>query len=61
MRALLEEAGYDRLCGDVCDQNLPFEDWWVNPDLVDRALAEPYRCDGLNWQDVLARGRSADR
>jgi hypothetical protein len=57
MRTLLEEAGYDRLCGDVSDRELPFEDWWVRPDLVDMAIAEPYRCDGRDWHDVLGQRR----
>lgn len=55
MRQLLDGAGYDRLCGDVCDQKLPFEDWWVQPGLVDMSVAELYRCDGLDWADILRR------
>ena len=37
-RKILEERGYVRVFSDVNDNdnyNLPFEDWWVHPDLVD--------------------------
>ena len=56
MRAALEAAGYNRICGDVCDRELPFEDWWVDPGRVDMSIAERYRCDGCDWHDVVARG-----
>jgi hypothetical protein len=56
MRAWLESAGYDRLCGDVSDCDLPFEDWWVRPDLIDMTAAERYRCDGLDWRAIISKG-----
>jgi hypothetical protein len=30
-RRLLTSFGYQLLCSDVSDQNLPFEDWWIHP------------------------------
>ena len=35
-RKFLESLGYVRVVGNISpDKNSPFEDWWVNPNLVD--------------------------
>lgn len=53
MREHLLAHGYDLVCSDVKDKSLPFEDWWVRPDLVDMSIADRLRSDGENWQKVL--------
>jgi len=55
MRLHLEGNGYDLLCEDVCSTDgSPFEDWWVHRMLVDPSIAEPFRCSGRIWTDILA-------
>jgi hypothetical protein len=35
-RAYLRSLGYEMIAGDIApDDYMPFEDWWVHPDLVD--------------------------
>lgn len=55
MRQLLFAAGYDLLCADVSDRQLPFEDWWVKPNLVDMYVAERFRSNGLSWQEIMQK------
>jgi hypothetical protein len=40
-RIFLESLGYVRVVGNIApDQNSSFEDWWVNPNLVDPKILE---------------------
>jgi hypothetical protein len=40
-RKYLKDMGYELVVANICPrENCPFEDWWVHPDLVDRALIE---------------------
>lgn len=39
MRAILLEHGYVRVASDVTINGLPFEDWWIDPKVVDVDLA----------------------
>jgi hypothetical protein len=39
MRAILLEHGYVRVASDVKLNGLPFEDWWIDPKVVDVDLA----------------------
>ena len=58
IRTLMKYHGYDLLCADVSDKGEPFEDWWVDPKTVDMAIAERYRCEGLDWKEVLRKGQA---
>jgi uncharacterized Fe-S cluster protein YjdI len=44
MRGVLSEHGYARIASDVCvecnGKLMPFEDWWVDPQVVDVAMAQ---------------------
>lgn len=55
-RALMAAHGYDLLCADVHSRGCCFEDWFVWPKLVDMKVAERFRSNGLDWQDVLKKG-----
>ena len=40
-RKYLKDMGYELVVSNISPrENCPFEDWWVHPDLVDRALIE---------------------
>lgn len=61
-------AGYELIAADVtvhymwdeCPEAvalkgmLPFEDWYVRPELVDMALANRFRSDNKLWSDIIA-------
>lgn len=51
MRRMLDNAGYVLICSDVCDQGLPFEDWWVSEKIEPNARA--FKSIGGAWQDIL--------
>jgi hypothetical protein len=68
MRQILQGAGYELLAADVIvyylwkgcpesvalDGYLPFEDWYVKPELVDMAQAEKFRANNKMWSEILA-------
>lgn len=49
-RKILKELGYTLVCGDVSNPT-PFEDWWVDLDLVESA--RPFMCHGKHWAEIL--------
>lgn len=53
MRQLLKNKGYDLVCADVKDQGMEFEDWWVAPELSDRA--DYVRCVGEEGNAIASR------
>lgn len=54
MRALLRRHGYELLCPDVCNDDQPFEDWWVDPKVVDMTVAEKFRRSGPTaWTEIV--------
>lgn len=55
-RAMLAAHGYELLCADVHNTGCNFEDWFVDPKLVDMAKAGRFRSTGLDWRDVLKQG-----
>jgi hypothetical protein len=70
MRKIFQGAGYELIAADVvvyymwneCPQAvalkgyLPFEDWYVRPDLVDMSIANRFRSDNKLWNEILASG-----
>jgi hypothetical protein len=73
MRNILAGAGYELIAADVivhylwdeCPEAvalnglLPFEDWYVRPELVDMSVANRFRSDNKLWNEILAAGLSA--
>lgn len=55
-RELLKALGYELLAADVCSNGCCFEDWHLDPKLVDMEVAERFRSEGLDWQEVLKQG-----
>ena len=56
MRDILLKNGYVILCKDVCNDNLPYEDWWVhssflemNPDI------ERFKSSMVGWEEVIKK------
>lgn len=55
MREILSAAGYCRICTDVCvavggkKKKVPFEDWWVHPELVNMGEAVRFKAHNKPW------------
>lgn len=53
MRNLMDKYGYDLVCADVCGiEGMPYEDWFVAPDLVPLAQWERFTCENKRWCDM---------
>lgn len=53
IRKTFLENGYHLICSDVKDQGLPFEDWWVSAELLEKA--KKYESSGDDWEVILER------
>ena len=44
-RDILKSHGYELVVGNVCNVSTkdPFEDWYVNPDLIDREILKIFK------------------
>jgi hypothetical protein len=52
-REIFERNGYIRICSDVRLENLPFEDWYINPRIVDAERAKVLAADDRDWKEVI--------
>jgi len=61
LREKLTALGYVLLCADVVmpdsatDKYGPFEDWWVNPELVDMDRVEEIRSNGISYLEIFKK------
>ena len=58
MRELLQGHGYRLLCPDVVlDGFGAFEDWWIDPNAIDAAVADRFATNSaMRWQEILTKG-----
>lgn len=55
-RKIFEKHGYILTCPDVRDKNLPFEDWYVYPSLVDMEFINKIKhTQSLEWIDIIKK------
>lgn len=53
-RNIFDKNGYIRVFGDVKNNNLPFEDWYVHPDIVDINFINKIKVnDSLDSNDII--------
>lgn len=52
IRDLLAKHGYTMICEDVCHGGLPFEDWWVDIESVDKQRALSAVCTNKEGKDI---------
>lgn len=61
LRSRLSDLGYVLLCGDVVmpdappEKYGPFEDWWVNPALVDMDRVEAIRSNTITYLEIFKK------
>lgn len=51
-RNLLESAGYVLVVADVKVFGRPFEDWWVDPNVVSREVWSPFLSQSIEFMDL---------
>lgn len=55
-RSLLKSLGYMLVCADVCGSDgTAYEDWWINPRYVPTEKYAHLICEGLRWNEIIAR------
>lgn len=52
-RDILRRQGYELVAGNVRDQSMAFEDWWVDPELVHETQWGRFRGYDREWQTVI--------
>lgn len=52
-REFFENAGFYRLCSDVCNENNPFEDWYINPIIYSINNFKELESINLNWDKII--------
>tara|TARA_Y100000004_G_scaffold187170_1_gene239614 strand:+ start:1079 stop:1663 length:585 start_codon:yes stop_codon:yes gene_type:complete len=51
-REKLNGYGYELVASDVCNENNPFEDWYVDPTCVDASIFQKYICSLKEGKDI---------
>ena len=55
-RELLSQCGYVLVASDVCGQNeIPVEDWWINPDFVKAKSYGKFLSNKMTYLDIFRR------
>ena len=54
--AFLKERGYQLVVRNVKNENNPFEDWWIDPNIVSEEIWKPYKTwMGSNAEEVILK------
>jgi hypothetical protein len=46
-RQLLTGAGYELVCANVLWEGHPFEDWWIDPQVISQEISSRFKCIGV--------------
>ena len=52
-REYLTDKGYQLVCSNVCNVANPFEDWWIDPQVVSEEIWKPFECTGKEARDIF--------
>ena len=52
-RKYLTDKGYQLVCSNVSDISKPFEDWWVDPQVVSEEVWKPFVCSNMEAQNIF--------
>lgn len=54
-RSLLSDLGYKLVASDVCNMNNPFEDWWIDPKIVDESIWKPFESVNVEARSLFVK------
>ena len=54
-REFLTYLGYQLVVADVCNGGNPYEDWWVDPQVIDESIWKPYVCEGFEARELFVK------
>ena len=52
-RKYLSDKGYQLVCSNVSNILNPFEDWWVDPQVVSEEIWKPFVCSNMEAQNIF--------
>ena len=52
-RKYLTDRGYQLVCSNVSNILNPFEDWWVDPQVVSEEIWKPFVCSNMEAQNIF--------
>lgn len=52
-RTFLNDKGYQLVCSNVCNGGAPFEDWWVDPRVVNENIWKPFECSNKEARSIF--------
>ena len=52
-REFLSDKGYVLVCKNVCNGMNPYEDWWVDPSVVNESVYDPFVCEGEEARNIF--------
>ncbi len=50
---LLRSLGYIQVISNLSNKNKPFEDWWVDRDVVNQEFIDQNKCTDVNWSELF--------
>jgi hypothetical protein len=51
--SLLRRFGYIQVVSNLSLENNPFEDWWVDREVVSQEFIDKNRCNDVNWSELF--------
>ncbi len=52
-REYLTDKGYQLVCSNVCNVANPFEDWWIDPQVVSEEIWKPFVCSNMEARSIF--------
>jgi len=52
-REYLTDKGYQLVCSNVCNVANPFEDWWIDPQVVSEEIWKPFVCSNVEARSIF--------
>ena len=52
-RDYLIDKGYKLVCSNVSNCGNPFEDWWIDPQIVDENTWKPFQCSDIEAKNIF--------
>ena len=50
---LLSSLGYVRVCKNVENEGNPYEDWWIDPDVIPEERWDPFCIDNVEFSEIV--------